>query len=485
MGSCSCKTSTSIIDPEYVNRTASIKISPKTFNKERTESLLELYKIEKCLGKGSFGEVRLVTHKPTGHQRAVKIFRKETYSTRSAKQKLLNEIKILRDLDHPNIIRMFEYFEDEKKLFLIMEKCEGGELYDQILTVNSFSEMQAANLIKQLLSAIAYLHGCQIVHRDIKPENILFEEKNQLNSIKLIDFGIAMKFQEGIPIRDSVGTVFYIAPEVLEQKYTEKCDLWSCGVITYMMLCGYPPFGGDSDQVIIKKIRSGKFLFNQPIWTRLSLESQDFISKLLSPEADRLTALQALSHPWITNIECASPCKEIYHSTLLSLKNFQYSNHLKQAVRAYIISQCLAFNETKQLKEIFKSIDKNSDGKISREEIEIYYERVMGDDDNAEIESARIMENLDPEKKGFLNYSDFLNACLHDNIILCNKNLKLAFNRFDIDKSGKISGQEIKEILAEENAYDPEIWEQIVKDADKNHDGEIDFKEFADMVLKI
>ena len=250
-----------------------------------------------------------------------------------------------------------------------------------------------------------------------------------------------------------------------------------------MILCGHPPFGGDSDQVIVSNIRSGKFYFNQPIWANLSLESQDFISKLLCPATERLSAIQALSHPWISNIEIPSPCKDIYQNVLKSLRTFHYSNNLRYAVRTYIISQCLAANETKQLKEVFNSIDQNSDGKLSKKELQVYYERVWGCD-NAEEEIDKIMNKLDPDGRGHIHYSEFLSACINDNTILCQRNLRIAFNRFDIDKSGKISGQEIKQLLEEENAFDPEIWEQIVKDADQNNDGEIDFKEFADMVDK-
>ena len=483
MGSCSGKSVANSIVVSNPMRSLDLKITPRTFNSQNSHSFVDVYRVGNCLGTGTFGEVRLVTHKVTGMERAVKIFRKVNYVNKVSQAKLRNEIDILRGLDHPNIVKMYEYFEDDKRLYVVMEKCEGGELYDQLLSVNSFSELQAANLVKQLLLAISYLHEKNIVHRDIKPENILFEEKNQLASIKLIDFGIAIRLSPGAREKEAVGSVFYIAPEVLDHDYSEKCDLWSSGIIAYMILCGTPPFDGASDVDIIKSIRTSQVSFHQEIWKSFSAESKDFILKLVCPESGRLTAAQALMHPWITNIEVPSPRKDIYFSTLQALRRFHTSNKLKDAVKMYITSQCLSAHETKQLTQIFQAIDKNSDGKISKDELHQYYVKVNGED-GAREEVEKIMFEVGGGNKEFINYSEFLRASVSDSVILCQRNLRLAFGKFDIDKSGKISAEEIKEVLEDENAYDPEIWTNIVKGADKNEDGEIDFKEFAELVLE-
>ncbi|OMJ74003.1 hypothetical protein SteCoe_23900 [Stentor coeruleus] len=480
MGICCSNTSIKrVIDNDTARKT--LKITAQTFVKESTQQLLEVYKVGNIIGTGTYGEVRLVTHKETNQQRAMKVFRKNT--SKIQKEKIRNEIGILKNLDHPNIIRMFEYFEDTHKIYLIMEKCEGGELYEYILKQNSFSEFEAANIIKQLLSALAYLHENKIVHRDIKPENILFEETHLSPNIKLIDFGIATKFFPGSFFKEPVGTVYYISPEVISEKYTEKCDMWSCGILAYMILCGEVPFDGNSDIEIIKSIQTKNISFNQAIWLQNSIESRDFILKLLCPENIRMTALQALNHPWITNIEIPSPCKEAYTSTLTALKTFNNNNKLKEAIRTFIVTQCTTITETKELKKIFKAIDKNSDGKISKNELSLYYSRFFNSEKSDE-EVSEIMAKLDKGNTGFINYTEFIKACVSDSIVLKKENLKAAFNKFDMQRSGKISTKEIKAILQDEEIYEENVWNGIMKECDRNNDGVVDFEEFCDLFFR-
>ena len=171
------------------------------------------------------------------------------------------EIEILKNLDHPNIMRLYEVFQDEKYIYLVTELCEGGELFDEILARGMFNETDAAFILKQVLSAVAYCHSKKVAHRDIKPENILIDNKDKL-TIKLIDFGTSQVFENEEKMELVMGSAYYIAPEILTGKYNEKCDIWSIGVILYILLSGKPPFNGDNDQVIMDKVKTGKFKFN-------------------------------------------------------------------------------------------------------------------------------------------------------------------------------------------------------------------------------
>lgn len=160
---------------------------------------------------------------------------------------LFNEINILRELDHPNIVKMYEFFEDEKRYYIVTEICKGGELFDEIIARGKFTEKDAAVLMKQVLSCVNYCHKNHIVHRDLKPENILLEQNKDFDQIKIIDFGTSLLFDSAKSLDEKLGTPYYIAPEVLNKKYNEKCDIWSCGVIVYILLSGMPPFNGQSD----------------------------------------------------------------------------------------------------------------------------------------------------------------------------------------------------------------------------------------------
>jgi calcium-dependent protein kinase len=208
---------------------------------------------------------------------------------------LKREIEILREVHHPNIIRLIDIFEDQKYLHLITELCTGGELFDRIIAkTNSaeghFSERDAAKLIRDILDAIAYCHDVkQIVHRDLKPENFLFLTPADDSPIKIIDFGLSRHDTQNLGVmKTKVGTPYYVAPEVLKREYTKSCDVWSIGVITYILLCGYPPFYGDSDNEIFESVRIGRYDFPSPEWDDISRDAKDFIDSLLKKNpADR------------------------------------------------------------------------------------------------------------------------------------------------------------------------------------------------------
>lgn len=482
MGSCNGKDLKKTVRESESKLTSTLKITAQTFVNSSPLKITDVYKMCKSLGSGAFGEVRLVTHKHTGHERAVKIFRKSTYPSKREISKLQSEIEILRKLDHPNIIQIYEYFDDPKRFYIIMEKCEGGELYSQIVLQNSFTEQDAQRIIRQLVSAVSYLHSHKIVHRDIKPENILFEYSGDLSSIKLIDFGVASFFDESQRMKEPVGTFYYAAPEVMGKDYDSKCDMWSVGIISFLLLTGKPPFEQADDSVITEKVKALKFQDLEASLAAVSSEAADFIRQLIQPAESRASAEQALNHPWLAG-SSPSTLRSVSADVIESLRKFHKGNKLQEAVRAYITSQCLTVQETKELKDLFKQIDSNGDGKISKEELQNYYLKVMGDNyDLTEVE--KIMKEIDSDQSGFVDYSEFIKATVSNSVINNVKNLRLAFMKFDSDNSGKISADEFRAVLDSEFRYSENVWKQIVKIADKNNDGEIDFSEFMQVVLE-
>lgn len=216
---------TEITEIRRVSTVNEIVVHSSNFVQENQHKFQDIYRVAQVLGAGSFGEVRICFHRENSCKRAVKIFRKDLMTSESLKASLDREISILRILDHPNIVRIFEFFEDSKRLYIVMEYCAGGELFGQIVKRQNFSEGQAAQIMYQLFSAVSYLHDNRVIHRDLKPENILLEERQEIINIKIIDFGTAIIKEEGRVNSGLQGTVYYIAPEVVEGNYDEKCDI--------------------------------------------------------------------------------------------------------------------------------------------------------------------------------------------------------------------------------------------------------------------
>ncbi|CAG9322411.1 unnamed protein product [Blepharisma stoltei] len=464
----------------YVNKVEDLRVLPSTFVQINQRSFLKVYKLGRSLGSGAFGEVRFCTHKKTGARRAVKIFKKDIFTSEADKEKLVKEIEILRILDHPSIVRAYEFFEDTTDFYIVMEHCRGGELFEEIMKKKHFKEEETASIMKQIFSCLAYIHSKHIIHRDLKPENILLDDHADFLNIKLIDFGTATKFTPGSKIKGSLGTAYYIAPEVLIGPYSEKCDMWSAGVITYILLAGYPPFEGTNDEEIIQKVKAGIFTFKGSAWNKVTEFAKDLIRHLLVPEKDRYSAAEALNHPWIRDININNIDNTKLQSTLQNLSLYTSNNKLRDAVNTYIVTQLTNNNDTKEARDIFRALDENGDGKLSREELIKGYVRPGG---ITEQDVDRIMREVDTDLNGYIDYTEFLKAAIDQQKLASQANLKITFEMFDRDGSGKISAQELKEMLQGENATNSEVWNELIKTVDQNGDGEIDLKEFEDIII--
>lgn len=403
------------------------------------------------------------------------------------KRMFFNEINILKDLDHPNILKMYEFFEDEKRYYIVTDICKGGELFDEIVARGKFTETDAAMLMKQVLSCINYCHTNNIVHRDLKPENILLEQNKEFDQIKIIDFGTSLVLKEGEKLDEKLGTPYYIAPEVLAKNYGAKCDIWSCGVITYIILSGIPPFNGASDQEIMKKVKLGKFSFNDPVWKSMSETCKDFISSLLTlDQSKRPSAQEALKHDWLTQAAQAQLQNidtNIAMNALTNLTSFNAQSKLKQATYAFIASQLLSKQEKEQIDKVFRAMDVNGDGKLSKEEIKNgygqYFGRELGDEEVDEM-----FAKVDTDGSGEIEYSEFVVATMNEKNLLNNNKLQTAFKMFDKDGGGSISIEEIKQVLSFGQNLEEDVVNQIIKQVDANGDGEISYDEFAQMMLK-
>ena len=287
------------LDITSIKEESMISISNRLFINEIKEIPKKKYITQKLLGVGTYGQVFLVQNKYTKEYFAMKEIPKTSEDLLSDNE-IMDEIEILKNLDHPDIVRITEFYNTENSYYLINEYCKYGELYEQVK--NEFSETQIAVMFRQILSGIAYLHSNNIIHRDLKLENILISDieksittNEDLFLVKIIDFGTAKIFDKNKIPRAIVGSIYYIAPEVILKKYGKECDMWSLGVILYMFIVGHAPFDGRSNRDIMEKIKGGKYLKNEKRWKKASNEVKDLINKLLVLEPEkRLTAFEAL-----------------------------------------------------------------------------------------------------------------------------------------------------------------------------------------------
>ena len=262
-------------------------------------SIRDLYDIKSELGTGTFSVVKLGVLKRTGMAYALKVIEKKTLN--SNRDELLTEISILKEVKHKNIICLRQIFETKYKLYLIMDVLNGGELFDRIVERGSFSERDAADLIRAVLTAVAYLHELNIVHRDLKPENLLYTDPSPDADIKIADFGLSTFIGDNAALTLACGTPGYVAPEVLKMTgYGKVVDCWSTGIILYILLCGFPPFYADTDEEMFEMIKHRELELPSPEWDSISDSAKDAVRGLLQKKPqDRLTASASLEHPWI------------------------------------------------------------------------------------------------------------------------------------------------------------------------------------------
>mmetsp|Transcript_13575 Transcript_13575/g.20464 ORF Transcript_13575/g.20464 Transcript_13575/m.20464 type:complete len:345 (+) Transcript_13575:68-1102(+) len=270
----------------------------------RWKRLEKTYKIGELLGEGNFAQVFKGTHKKTKKEYALKIVQKKSADAKKLidLQRLAQEVQILATLKHPGIMGFYEVIETKTKVVLVCELLQGGELFDRVVAKGSYTEAEAATVVKQLLEAVDYSHKMKIVHRDLKPENIILAAKGSDTQVKISDFGLAKLLDESYVTSTLCGTPMYVAPEILKGKtnpYGPKVDIWAVGVIAYILLAGYPPFFDNDLAKLYRQIIDVDFEFDDEYWGDISDEATDFIDTLLvaDPE-DRPTASEALKHPW-------------------------------------------------------------------------------------------------------------------------------------------------------------------------------------------
>jgi calcium-dependent protein kinase len=453
------------------------------FIMDNAGKIQDFYQVEKKkLGEGSYGSVSKAKNLSTGAVRACKSISKAHMKNI---ERFKQEIALMKIMDHPNIIKLYETFEDHRNIYLIMELCSGGELFDKIIEAGHFTEVQAAILMQQIIRAIYYMHENHVCHRDLKPENFLFMTREAIdkNLLKIIDFGLSCKFEAGQVLTTKAGTPYYVAPQVLAGKYDHSSDLWSCGVIMYVLLCGYPPFFGETDAEVLSKVRLGNFSFNASDWKNISEDAKNLIRMLLKVNPrDRYTAEQALNHEWIKNKAPAAKNVSLQQDFVNNLRGFRSQNKLKKAA-LHIIAGQLTEDQIKSLRETFMSLDNNGDGLLTAQEMKEGLAKAGLTNIPADLQA--ILEDVDADGSGVIDYTEFLAATLDKRLYLQEDVCWSAFRLFDRNGDGKISMDELKQVLEKgdvADAFGGKDLQAIMAEVDSSGDGHIDFEEFMVMM---
>lgn len=438
------------------------------------------YQIGKLLGHGQFGYTYVATDRASSERVAVKRIEKKKMVLPIAVEDVKREVKILQALTgHENVVQFYNAFEDDDFVYIVMELCEGGELLDRILAKKDsrYSEKDAAKVVRQMLKVAARCHLHGVVHRDMKPENFLFKSTKEDSPLKATDFGLSDFIKPGKKFQDIVGSAYYVAPEVLKRKSGPESDVWSIGVITYILLCGRRPFWDKTEDGIFKEVLRKKPEFREKPWEKISNSAKDFVKKLLvkDPRA-RLTAAQALSHPWVREGGDASEIP-LDISVLCQMRDFVKYSRLKQfALRA--LASTLAQEELAGLRDQFDAIDIDKNGSITLEEIR----QALAKDRPWTLKESRVLEILqamDSNRDGLVDFDEFVAATLHVHQLEEHDSEKwqqlsqAAFEKFDFDKDGYITPEELRMHTGLKGSIEP-----LLEEADIDRDGKISLSEF-------
>ena len=331
-------------------------------------------------------------------------------------------------------MKIYEFYEDERYFYIISELLRGGELFERIIDQVRLEEDEAAKILKQILSAVSYCHKNNIVHRDLKPENIIYATTDFNSPLKLIDFGTSACFKENEILHQKFGTPYYIAPEVIKRNYDTKCDIWSCGVILYVILSGKPPFNGDDEKEIMEKVALGAYKIEGVNWEGISEEAKDFVRQLMTFDPKlRPDAETALNNPWMKFFDKESKAHVDKKSAQLALENlrkFRIKNKLQHAIWIFLVQNLATNDEQKKLMQLFEALDKDGNGMLNKQELISGYKKISNTVD-ATNAVEKIMKTVDINQSGSIDYMEFVMATMNKRKLLTKKTLEKAFKLID------------------------------------------------------
>uniref|UniRef100_A0A7S2TGQ5 Calcium-dependent protein kinase n=1 Tax=Lotharella oceanica TaxID=641309 RepID=A0A7S2TGQ5_9EUKA len=402
-----------------------------------------------------------------------------------------HEVKLMKKMDHPNVIEFYEALEDKQYLYLSMELCKGGELFKKVEN-GKMSEHRAAKILYELCQGLKHIHDQDIAHCDLKPENFVFKDRGTDSPIKIIDFGMAKPVPPHVYLSVFAGTPYYTAPEILEGKYNSACDMWSMGVITFLMLYGFPPFhssahkeGSASTKEILRKVLDGftpEVRAGYGAWfprdIKVSAEARDLIAKLLTRDtAKRYTIDEMIAHPWFSKAKGYQ--EPVDPRVQQSLLEFRRSNKFHQIVLHSLMQHCDREDE-RILHEAFNSLDADHDGMVSFKELQDKLKGLRAE------EIKKIFEDVDENGDGKLSMHELKLAFLQRKVLAKEERLWEAFSRLDLKNTMALTFEEVRDCLMQDRNARHLVTEKEIKEAfdeaDVDSDGVVDYDEFLYMM---
>ncbi|CAN6298218.1 unnamed protein product [Urochloa humidicola] len=439
------------------------------------------YHLGRELGRGEFGVTRLATDRATRERLACKSIPKRRLRTAVDVADVRREVAIMASLpDHPALVRLRAAYEDAEAVHLVMELCDGGELFDRIVARGRYTERAAAAAARTVAEVVRACHAHGVMHRDLKPENFLYAGKSEDAQLKAIDFGLSVFFRPGERFTEIVGSPYYMAPEVLRRNYGPEVDIWSAGVILYILLCGVPPFWAETEQGVARAILRGSLDLQREPWPRISERAKSLVRQMLQMDPrKRPTAQQVLEHPWVQNARRA-PNVPLGDVVRARLQQFSAMNKLKKKAMR-VIAEHLSVEEVEVIRDMFALMDTDRDGRVTLQELKAGLKKVGSK--LAEPEMELLMEAADVNGNGYLDYGEFVAITIHLQRLSNDAHLRTAFLFFDKDSSGYIERAELADALADESGHtDEAALNNVLREVDTDKDGRISFDEFVAMM---
>lgn len=438
-----------------------------------------VYSTSKLIGHGAFAKVSICEHRQTKDTYAAKVVAKSLEDPNKQREGVIKEVAIMRTLqEHPNSVRLVEVYDDPDSFVLVMELCSGGELFDQIISKGHFSEKDASEKMRSLLDFIAFAHSKHVIHRDLKPENILLSDKTPTARLKVIDFGTSDFCMDGHFLQQKFGTPYYVAPEVLKKHYDKSADIWSAGVILYILLCGYPPFGGKTDAKILQRVEKGMYSFDGREWEVVTEAAKDIITRMLVLDFSRRTpAKELLEHKWF-QVAATAPAAALGAHMVKRLRAFAGMSRMKR-LALVVLARTLTDNDVKRLRELFAAMDTNQDGRIDSGDLHNALAKVGAAIDESEMQE--LFRASDIDGTGQIDYEEFIAAMLDSNRVGRRAEaVRRSFEELDRDGDGFISPEDLVKVMPRGSSI--EVARQMVQEVDKDNDGKVNYNEFRQMM---